>query len=204
MSILQYNGGAVIAMCGKNCIGICSDTRLGIQAQTVSMDFKKVFEITDKLFVGMTGLATDLLSLEHVIRYRCNLYLLREGREITPQAFSALLSSILYEKRFSPWFCEPVVAGLTLENKPFISGMDLIGAPCFSSDFSVSGTCTQNLHGMCEALYKPDMEPEELAEVLSQCLLSAVDRDAMSGWGAIVQIITSEGVMTRNIKCRQD
>lgn len=35
--------------------------------------------------------------------------------------------------------------------------MDLIGAPVFSDDFVVSGTCTQNLHGMCEALYKPDM-----------------------------------------------
>lgn len=35
--------------------------------------------------------------------------------------------------------------------------MDLIGAPAFSKEFVVSGTCTQNLHGMCEALYKPDM-----------------------------------------------
>jgi 20S proteasome subunit beta 3 len=32
-------------------------------------------------------------------------------------------------------------------------------------------------------------EPEELFEVLSQCLLAAVDRDALSGWGAVVHIM---------------
>lgn len=32
--------------------------------------------------------------------------------------------------RFGPYFCEPVIAGLTDEGKPFITGMDLIGAMC--------------------------------------------------------------------------
>lgn len=43
MSILQYNGGAVIAMAGKNCVAICGDLRLGAQAQTIAMDFEKVW-----------------------------------------------------------------------------------------------------------------------------------------------------------------
>ena len=59
--------------------------------------------------------------------------------------------------RFGPYFCEPIVAGLTDENKPFLSGMDLIGAPVFTDDYVVSGTCTPNLHGMCESLYRKDM-----------------------------------------------
>eukprot|EP01038_Epipyxis_sp_PR26KG_P004627 gene4627-6506_t len=204
MSILQYNGGAVIAMTGKNCVGICSDLRLGIQLQTVAMDFEKVFRMDEKLYVGLTGLATDVLSVNQLLKFRCNLYKLRENRSIKPEAFSALLSSLLYEKRFSPYFCEPVVAGLNDKDEPFLSGMDLIGAPVFAKDFVVSGTCTSNLHGMCETLYRPDMNPDELFEVLSQCLLSAVDRDAFSGWGAIVHIITPEGVTTRKLKCRQD
>ena len=45
-SILQYNGGAVIAMAGKNCVGICSDLRLGQQALTVAKDFEKVRFLT--------------------------------------------------------------------------------------------------------------------------------------------------------------
>jgi len=204
MSILQYNGGAVIAMAGKNCVGICSDLRLGIQAQTITRDFKKVFQVTDKLYVGLTGLATDVISIDQLLRFRCNMYKLQENREIKPEAFSGLLSTLLYEKRFSPWFCEPVVAGLDDDNNPFLSGMDLIGAPVFTDKFVVTGTCTPNLHGMCESLFQPDLEPDDLFEVLSQCLLSAVDRDALSGWGAVVHIITPEGVMVKNLRCRQD
>ena len=194
----------MIAMAGKGCVGICSDLRLGAQAQTIAMDFEKVFSINDKLYVGLTGLASDVITLDQLLKFRVNMYKLREKREMKPETFSALLSTMLYEKRFGPWFCEPVVAGLTADNKPFLSGMDLIGAPIFTDDFVVSGTCTSNLHGMCESMYRPNMEPDELFEVLSQCLLSAVDRDALSGWGAVVHIITAEGVHTRKLKCRQD
>ena len=32
-------------------------------------------------------------------------------------------------------------------------------------------------------------EPEDLFETISQCLLSGVDRDALSGWGGIVYVM---------------
>ena len=191
-------------MTGKNCVGIASDNRLGIQAQTVAMDFKKVFKITDRLFVGLAGLATDVQTLDQMLRFRKNLYELREEREMSPKVFSNLLSTLLYEKRFGPWFVEPVVAGLDDHGKPFLSAMDLIGAPVYTDDFVVSGTCTGNMYGMCETLYRPDMEPDELFETLAQALLASVDRDAMSGWGGVVHIITPEGVISRELKGRQD
>ena len=31
MSIFEYNGGAMVAMKGKNCIAIACDRRLGVQ-----------------------------------------------------------------------------------------------------------------------------------------------------------------------------
>lgn len=81
-------------------ISAFSDLRLGQQAQTVAMDFEKVFPVTDKLFIGLTGLASDVLSVNQLLNFRCNLYKLRENREIKPEAFSAMLSSLLYEKRW--------------------------------------------------------------------------------------------------------
>ena len=204
MSILEYNGGAIIAMSGKNCVGIASDNRLGIQLQTVAMDFKKVFKISDKIFVGLAGLATDIQTLDQLLRFRKDLYELRENREMSPKTFSNLLSNILYEKRFGPYFVEPVVAGLDDKGKPFLSGMDLIGAPVDTKDFVVTGTCTGNLLGMCETLYKDDMEPDELFETLAQALLASVDRDAISGWGGVVHIVTKDGVLSKELKGRMD
>jgi 20S proteasome subunit beta 3 len=204
MSILEYNGAAIIAMGGKDCVGIACDTRLGAQGQTVACDFRKVFKMNDKIFVGLAGLATDVQTMNNLLKFRQNMYELREERQLTPKVFSNVLSNLLYEKRFGPYFIEPVVAGLDENNKPFLSGMDLIGAPVYTDDFVVSGTATANMYGMCETLYKKDMEPEELFETLSQALLASVDRDALSGWGATVHIITKDGVTSRELKGRMD
>ena len=60
--------------------------------------------------------------------------------------------------RFGPYFVEPMIAGLDPKtNNPFIVAMDLIGCPMETDDFVVSGTCTEQLYGMCESLWRPDM-----------------------------------------------
>ena len=57
---------------------------------------------------------------------------------------------------------------------------------------------------MCEALWQPDMTPDELFECISQALTNAVDRDASSGWGAVVHIIEADKFTTKQIKTRMD
>lgn len=109
MSILEYNGAAMIAMAGKNCVGIAADRRLGIQQQTVATDFMKVFPMSSNIFVGLAGLATDVQTMYHLLKFRMQLYSLREEREMSPAVFSHLLSTLLYEKRFGPYFVEPIV-----------------------------------------------------------------------------------------------
>ena len=144
-------------MVGKNCVAIASDTRFGIQHQTVSTDFSKVFRITDKTFVGFPGLASDTQTMLNKLKFRIKLYSLDEDREMEPKIVSNLLQTLLYEKRFGPFFVEPVVAGLDKNNKPFISAMDLIGAPLLAEDFVLSGTASEAMYGMCETLYRPDL-----------------------------------------------
>lgn len=203
-SIMQYNGAAVIAMAGKDCVAIASDKRYGIQNQTVGCDMQKTFQINDKTFIGLTGLATDVQTLEQKFRFRTNMYRLREERDISPSSFSNMVSSLLYEKRFGPYFCEPVIAGLGEENKPYLCGMDLLGAQVYTDDFIVAGDCTEALYGLCESMYKPNLEPDDLFEVLAQCLLSGVDRDCLAGWGCTVHVMTPQGVTTRHLKGRMD
>jgi len=38
-------------------------------------------------------------------------------------------------------------------------------------------------------MHKHAQEPEDLFETISQALLNAVDRDALSGWGAVVHLM---------------
>ena len=77
-----------------------------------------------------------------------------------------------------------------------------IGCITTPKDFAVAGTAADKLYGVAEGLWEPDLvglssstkaqllqEPEDLFETISQTLLNAVDRDALSGWGAVVYIM---------------
>ena len=61
--IFEYNGAAIVAMAGKECVAIGSDLRLGVQFQTLATDYKKVYCIHDKLYIGLAGLSTDAQTL---------------------------------------------------------------------------------------------------------------------------------------------
>lgn len=206
-SITEYNGAGMVAMVGKNCVAIAADKRYGIQRQTIGLNMQKIWPMHDSLYLGLTGLATDMQTVHEKLKFRLNLFKLREERDIKPSSFANLVSQMLYEKRFGPYFVTPIIAGLEgegPEKRPFICTMDLIGAVCFAKDFVVSGTCNESLYGMCESLWSPDLEPEDLFETISQALLASIDRDAYSGWGAVVHIITPDKIITRDIKTRMD
>jgi 20S proteasome subunit beta 3 len=228
-SPFSINGGAAVAMVGKDCVAIACDLRLGLQALTVSNNFPKIFQYGSNVFLGLTGLATDVSTVSDLFRYKVNMYRLREERHIAPRTFANLVSSTLYERRFGPYFVSPVVAGIEPKSgEPFICGFDSIGCIDFAKDFIVSGTASEQLFGMCESLWEPDLVrnlspclclfasscffslanslqgPDELFETISQALLNAIDRDALSGWGAHVYIIEKDKVTKRLLKGRQD
>lgn len=131
-----------------------------------------------------------------------------------------MVSTILYEKRFGPYFIEPIIAGLepcknttssdtddsTDEKryKTFLCGMDLIGAPVYTNDFICAGTTAEELQGCCEAMYRPNLEPEDLFETISQCMLAAANRDCLAGWGSVVYILTPENLTIRQLRTRMD
>jgi len=145
-------------MVGKDCVAIACDLRLGLQALTVSNNFPKIFSYAPSVFLGLTGLATDVQTVSDTFRYKVNMYRLREERNISPQTLANLVSSSLYERRFGPWFVSPVLAGINhTTGKPFICGFDSIGCIDFAKDFIVAGTASDQLFGTCEGLWEPDL-----------------------------------------------
>merc|ERR1711912_211158 len=198
MSIENYNGGAVVAMTGKECYAIACDRRYGKELGTIGFDYEKCFQMGDRMFLGLGGFVTDIQTVNEKITFRKNLYEQREQRKMSTKVFEAMVSNMLYEHRFGPYFVGTITAGLeTLQSgeiRPHICGTDLIGATEHPNDFVTAGPASDQLMGICEALWQPKMSPEDLFECISQSILNAVDRDGKSGWGAVVYIIEKEKV----------
>lgn len=209
MSIFEYNGSAAVAMVGKDCVGIACDTKLGAQLSTISKGFKRVFKVNNRTLFGLCGLGTDVLTVKQKLMTEVMLYKLSEERDISPRVFSNLVSSFLYSRRFGPYFVNPIICGLeknkeTGKLEPFLSGMDSIGADGEPGDFVACGTAADSLVGTAESFFRKDMDSDTLFEVLSQTLMSAVDRDCLTGWAGEVHILTKDSYIIREIKMRAD
>lgn len=51
------------------------------------------------LYVGLPGLATDTQTVHARLKFRQNLFELKEGTRMSPKVFSSMVSNMLYEKR---------------------------------------------------------------------------------------------------------
>ena len=77
-------------MTGKDCVAIASDLRLGInQNQTAAVDYSKLHKIHDRLYLGLTGLIADQLTLAQKLKFKHDMYELRENRVMSPKVFGA-------------------------------------------------------------------------------------------------------------------
>jgi 20S proteasome subunit beta 3 len=73
--------------------------------------------------------------------------------------------------------------------KPYLCGTDMLGAKSTSTTFICSGVASRSLHGTAEALWKPNLDGEELVEICGKAFVSALERDILSGYGAVVYLI---------------
>lgn len=202
--ISKFYGGSVLALTGKDSAIIVSDKRLGNNSITVSMQHDRVYKMSDRVYVGMALFVSDIQMLVRKLSKEVNLFEIGENRRIEPDEFCSLLSSTLYSNRFSPSYVDPIVAGIDVQNRPYICSMDLLGCQSTTNDFCAVGTAEDKLYGLAEALYTPNMNDDELFVAAMQIFLNAIDRDALSGWGAEAHIISRNRVIKRTVKSRMD
>ena len=89
----------MVAMAGKNCVAIATDTRLGQQYTTISQNYQRVFKVNDRTLMGIAGLATDVSTFQSLLKFKTNLCKLDEGRDMKATTFSKLVATTLYEHR---------------------------------------------------------------------------------------------------------
>jgi len=93
---------------------------------------------------------------------------------------------------FNKLFSTPTkcIAFKTIQ-RPYLCSTDMLGARSTSSTFVCSGVASRSLHGTAEALWRPNLDAQELVQVCGKAFVSALERDCLSGYGAVVYLIQS-------------
>ena len=212
---MSMNGGSILAMAGNGCVALAVDKRFGSGSQMVSIAPRHVLAPHAHLMVAFTGLEGDVQSLSQELRIQVHAKhrpttwsQVAPERYISPKAMASLTSHVLYQRRGSPYFVEPLVVGLERrtngELQPFLCAQDCLGAKSKSDAFVCAGVASKSMYGTAEALWRPNLSSQELAEICGKAFLSALERDCLSGYGAIIYLMTKDGITEYDLATRND
>jgi proteasome beta subunit len=95
-------------------------------------------------------------------------------------------------------FTQTIVGGLDEEGASLYV-LDVLGS-LIPDKYAVVGSGTEIAMGVLEEGYKETMTTQEVKELVTRSIKSAVSRDSMSGDGIDFLIITKEGITEESIK----
>ncbi|KAF2364807.1 Proteasome subunit alpha/beta [Trinorchestia longiramus] len=180
------NGGTTIAIAGDDFVMVGSDSRLAGRAGILSRNQTKVFPLTANTMIASTGCWADVLSLNKDLQAKLTLYSQEHHDEMNTSAVAQLVSTLLYWRRFFPYYVSNMVVGLDED------GCNI--RPPFKAY-----PPTAPLHFL--------NAPRGAAlahQLMHDAFISAAERDVNTGDSCILYTITKDGVAEEQIKLRRD
>ncbi len=183
--------GTVIGVRVKDGVVLGSEKRLSYNGYILSKQTKKVFPVTKHIGIGFAGLVGDSQFILKLLRYEARNYELQIHREIRVRGLAKVLSLILYSYKLMPLITEIVVGGVD-EKGPQLYVLDPVGS-LIEDKHAALGTGGSVAMGVIEPRYREDMSIEEAKQLVVDALREAIERDAVSGDGIDLLMITRDG-----------
>ncbi|MGA2104822.1 archaeal proteasome endopeptidase complex subunit beta [Methanoregula sp.] len=178
---LIFAGGVILA----------TEKRATMGYMIASKRAKKVYQIADRIGMTIAGGVGDAQQLARIITVECNLYQIRRSRAISVGAASTLLSNYLNQNRYFPYYVQLLVGGMD-EHGASVYSVDAMGGATKEEDIVSTGSGSPMAYGVLEDRYRPNLNEDEATELAVRALRSAMKRDAGSGEGIHVVVITKE------------
>ncbi len=198
---IMIPGSSAVAIKCKDGVVLGGDRRATWGYTVVNKTTQKVFKITDYIGITCYGLIGDFQILVKILRAQANLYELDAGDRINTQSLAKLVSNFLYSRKMMPLLTNLVVAGVDKDG-PKLYTLDAIGS-LMPDDYAAAGTGMLLSYGILEAEYKSDMTIAEGEKLVEKTIRNAIKRDAMSGNGIDLLIITKDGAEEKSIEIKE-
>ena len=178
---IAYKGGVIIA----------AEKRISYGTYVVSKTGKKVFRIADKVGAACAGLVGDMQILMREISSYVKIREIETRRPLPPNSVAKLLSVIMFERRFAPFITQIVIGGVDDVSSVYV--LDPLGS-VIPDKYATVGSGAELAIGVIESEYTEDMGEEDAKKLAIKSIKSAIQRDAASGDGVDIMIITADGI----------
>mmetsp|Transcript_88323 Transcript_88323/g.152936 ORF Transcript_88323/g.152936 Transcript_88323/m.152936 type:complete len:220 (-) Transcript_88323:68-727(-) len=205
------NGGTALAVAKEDYAVVVADTRLSTGYRIHTRSCSKVSQLTDKCVIASCGMKSDAITLHKMLKARIVMYQHKHRRQPNVTAVAQMLSTMLYHKRFFPYYTFNILAGVDDEGKGACYNYDAIGS-YERVPYTTTGSGSSLVMSVLDCkLVKgnkvEDPEPldKEATVALCQDALSSVgERDIYTGDFGEIFIIDAGGVTPTKFELRLD
>lgn len=162
----------VIGIQFKNFVLLASDKTSVWSIIVVKNDMNKIFKLSDRLLLGVTGEPGDSVQFSEYISKNIQLYKMRNGYEMSPTAASNYIQRNLasYLRSRTPYMVNLLVAGFdTQKNEAELHVMDYL-ATCTKVPYGMHGYGGFFVMGLMDRIYKSDCTLEEGVDMMKKCV----------------------------------
>lgn len=168
--------------------------------------------MTSTAVLATCGHWADSNTLMSILKTRVKQYAdIHEDHEMSLNALAQLMSTMMYGRRFFPYYVSNILAGI-YEGKGYVYSYDPIGH-CERHTYRAGGSSSallqpilDNQVGLKNMAEKPNipLTIDRAVDLVTDAFISAAERDIYTGDGVLISIITDKGVETRKIPLRKD
>ncbi|MFN4336686.1 MAG: proteasome subunit beta [Candidatus Nitrosocaldus sp.] len=201
MAFEQFMPGATaVGIAFADGVVLAAEKRVSFGTYVVSRSGKKVFKITERVGAACAGMVADMQILMRQVESIARLKAFEIRREVPPNSIGKLVSVLLFERRYFPLLTQIIIGGIDVyTDKPAIYTLDPLGS-ILPDDYAAVGTGAEMAIGVVEASYRQEMGEQEARDLAIRAIRSAVARDAASGDGVDMLIITRQGCKEESMR----
>jgi len=183
-------GTTTVGLSCSDGVVLASDRRATMGYFIASKDVQKIFQIDDKLAMTVAGSVADAQFLVRLLQAECRLYRLRHGRPMTTKNAAMLLSNMMFQLKYFPYWVQLILAGY--DERAEIYSIDMLGGVT-DEKFTSTGSGSPVAYGHIEESFKKDGSIKDNAPVAAKAVAMAMRRDAATGEYVDVVTITKSG-----------
>ncbi|KAL9647789.1 hypothetical protein ABK040_001349 [Willaertia magna] len=208
----EDNGGTTLAIPGDDYVIIAADTRMSLGYSIQTRTSTKLCKLTDKCVIASAGMQSDAATLHKVLKMRLVQYEHQHGKPMSVVAVGQMLSNMLYNRRFFPYYTFNLVAGIDNEGKGVVYGYDAIGSyqavevGSQGSGQTLIQPLLDNQVAFKNHLLVPEtpLTLEQALSIVKDSFTSAGERDIYTGDSVEIAIITKDGIKMEYLELKKD
>ena len=179
---ITYDGGVVVG----------ADHRATMGHFVANKSVKKLFRIADNLALTTAGLVGHAQSLSRMLASEISLYELKRNQSMSVSAAATLTANILLGR---PYWVQLLIVGVD-ESGPSVYSIDGAGGS-IPDEYCATGSGSPYMYGVLEDGYSANMSKSDAIKLAARALSASGQRDAASGNGMDIAIITAKDGYTQ-------